>query len=150
MKSTMKGDIMKKYKLIETDCKVIFGVKLYRIQALVSFGIVMKGDKGGYIEKEDNLAQVYGDAQVSGNAWVYGNARVYGDAWVYGDAIITLLKTIQVFSYCISVTPNFVFCGCVKLKHSEIKTAKYDIAKTYMTEKQFKIIKQLVLLAIEF
>ena len=29
------------------------------------------GDKGGYIENEDNL---------SGDAWVSGNARVYGNA----------------------------------------------------------------------
>ena len=87
---------MKKYKLT-TDTKMRLGRKLFRIQALIDFGDVKKGDLGGYIEKEDNLshddnawvcgdAQVYGNARVCGNAWVYGNARVYGDAQVYGNA----------------------------------------------------------------
>ena len=69
----------KKYKLTK-NTKVWFGTTLYQIEALVSFGSVVKGELGGYIEKEKNLAQVYGDA------WVYGDAQVYGDAWVYGDA----------------------------------------------------------------
>jgi hypothetical protein len=65
-----------KYKLT-TNKKEIFGVVLYQIEALVSFGSVVKGELGGYIEKENNLAQ-YGNAWVSGNARVYGNARVSG------------------------------------------------------------------------
>ena len=54
--------------------KVVLGITLRRIRALVSFGLVVKGKVGGWIEKEDNLSQV------SGDAWVYGNARVSGDA----------------------------------------------------------------------
>ena len=81
---------MKKYELT-TETKVVFGKTLYRIRALISFGNVEAGELGGWIEKENNLAQngnawVYGDAWVSGNAWVYGDARVYGNAGVYGDA----------------------------------------------------------------
>ena len=79
-----------KYKLTE---KYIIhnGVKLFQIQALVSFGTVSDGDLGGYIEKEENLSQygdawVYGDALVYGNAWVSGNAKVHGNARVCGDA----------------------------------------------------------------
>ena len=75
------------------EVKVVLGVTLRRIRALVSFGAVTKGDLGGWIEKEANLdprvsgnAQVYGNAWVSGNAWVYGNAQVYGDARVSGNA----------------------------------------------------------------
>jgi hypothetical protein len=80
----------KKYKLIKSD-KTVFGKPLFQVQALVSFGDVKKGDKGGFIEGEENLshegdAWVFGDAWVSGNAWVYGSARVFGDAWVSGDA----------------------------------------------------------------
>lgn len=68
---------MKKYKLTK---KTIYhlGTKLYQIEALRDFGGVSKGDKGGYIEKEDNLSQ-------DGNAWVFGNARVFGDARVFGE-----------------------------------------------------------------
>ena len=73
----------KKYKLTKTS-KVVFGTTLFQIEALISFGNVTKGDKGGWIEKEENLAQVSGDAWVSGNARVSGNAQVYGNAWVYG------------------------------------------------------------------
>ena len=87
----------KKYKLLENDTIMVNGRALYRIEALKDFADVRKGDRDGYVEKEDNLshdgicwvydnARVYGDACVSGNAWVYGNARVYGDAWVYDNA----------------------------------------------------------------
>lgn len=74
---------MKKYKLTN-NTKQWCGKTLFQIEALVSFGSVLKGELGGYIEKEENLAQV------SGNAWVYGNAQVYGNAWVYGNARVSL------------------------------------------------------------
>ncbi len=108
---------MKKYELTAEFIEK-WGKKLFRIKALISFGSVEVGELGGYVEKEDNLAQtgnawvsgnawvygdawvsgnaeVYGDAEVSGNAWVYGDARVYGNArvsgnaWVYGDARVS-------------------------------------------------------------
>ena len=67
-----------KYK-ITSETKVEFDITLNRIEALKDFGLVSKGDKGGWIENEENLNQ-------DGNAWVYGDAQVYGDARVYGDA----------------------------------------------------------------
>ena len=81
---------MKKYELTAEFIEK-WGKKLFRIKALISFGSVEVGELGGYVEKEDNLAQdgnawVYGNARVCGDAWVYGNARVYGNAEVYGDA----------------------------------------------------------------
>ena len=87
---------MKKFELT-TDSKMVFGRKLFRIKALISFGDVKKDELGGWVEKEQNLshsgnAWVSGDARVFGNAWVFGNARVFGDAqvsgdaWVFGDA----------------------------------------------------------------
>ena len=87
---------MKKYELTAEFIEK-WGKKLFRIKALISFGSVEAGELGGYVEKEDNLAQdgdawVYGNARVYGNAEVYGDARVYGnarvcdDAWVYGNA----------------------------------------------------------------
>ena len=97
----------KKYELLKNDTITIpNGKTLYRIKALIDFGVVVAGSLGGYIEKEDNLAhsgnawvsdnaQVYGDAWVSGNAcvsddaWVSGNARVYGNAWVSGNARVS-------------------------------------------------------------
>ncbi|MCR4307084.1 MAG: hypothetical protein NUV80_00830 [Candidatus Berkelbacteria bacterium] len=84
---------MKKYKLLTKESIEHFGVTLYRIEAVTDFGIVRKGEKGGFIEKEENLSQegnawVYGNALVYGNARVYGNALVYGNAWVSGNALV--------------------------------------------------------------
>ena len=86
---------MKKFELTAESKINIFGKKLFRIKALISFGDVEEGETGGWIEKEENLEQssgdawVYGDAEVYGNAWVSGNARVYGDAEVYGNARVS-------------------------------------------------------------
>ena len=67
-----------KYRLTNNK-KEWCGKTLFQIEATISFGVVSKGQLGGWIEKENNLSQY-------GNAWVYDNARVYGNAWVYGDA----------------------------------------------------------------
>ena len=76
----------KKYKLTEETINVE-GRTLHRIEALKDFGNVKKGDKGGFIEKEENLSQ-NGDCWVYDNAVVYGNAEVYDDAKVFEDARI--------------------------------------------------------------
>ena len=91
-----------KYKLTEESINYC-DKTLYRIEALKDFGNVKKGDKGGYIENENNLSQegdcwiydnayvydnakVCGDVIISDNAQVYGNAEVYGNAAIKGDA----------------------------------------------------------------
>ena len=103
----------KKYELTGEFIEHWSGKKLYRIRALVSFGVVVAGQLGGFVESEKNLDQslsgdawvsgnalvygdawVYGDARVSGDAWVYGNARVYGDARVRSHAVISEHKMI--------------------------------------------------------
>ena len=81
-----------KYKLTE-NTKEVNGITLYQIQALKDFGIVKKGDLGGWIEKEKNLSQegncwVYGNARVFNDAWVSDDAKVFGDAKVYGNALV--------------------------------------------------------------
>lgn len=70
--------------------KVFGGITLRRIVALRDFGDVKAGDKGGWIEKEENLSQ-------DGNAWVFGNAQVCGDAWVRGDAHVASESDYIVF-----------------------------------------------------
>lgn len=65
---------MKKYEFTG-ETKVMAGVTLKRIRALISFGFVAKGEIGGFIEDEKNLSH-------GGNAWVTDNARVTGNAWV--------------------------------------------------------------------
>ena len=126
---------MKKFELTAESKINIFGKKLFRIKALISFGDVEEGETGGWIEKEENLEQssgdawVYGDAEVSGNAWVSGNARVSGnaevsgDAWVYGNAEVygnADYTTIHGFGTQFRTTTFFqcedkqirVSCGC--------------------------------------
>lgn len=70
-----------KYKL--TDEWIMFdGRKLYRIEALKDFSNVKKGDKGGFVESEDNLSQ-------KGKCWIYHTAKVFDNAVVSGDALIS-------------------------------------------------------------
>lgn len=89
-----------KFKLLESDTIELFGKTLYRIEALKDFSDVSKGEKGGYIEKESNLAtsgdawvadkaQVSGNASVSNNAWVLDNAWVSGNARISGNALVS-------------------------------------------------------------
>ena len=107
----------KKYKLTDETIEVE-GKVLYRIEALKDFCEIKKGDKGGFIESEDNLshegnawvyddacvydnalvtddacvsdnARVYNEARLSDNSCVYNTARVYGNSRVYGTARLT-------------------------------------------------------------
>lgn len=100
-------DMEKKYDFTD-EMKVFGDITLRRIVALRDFGDVKAGDKGGWIEKEENLSQdgnawvcgnarVFGNAQVCDDARVYGNAWVYGDAWVCGDAHVTSKSDYIVF-----------------------------------------------------
>ena len=86
---------MKKFELTSETKINIFGKKLFRIKALISFADVEAGETGGWVEKEGNVNQsgdawVSGNAEVSGNAKVYGNAKVSGDAKVYGNAKVSV------------------------------------------------------------
>lgn len=83
---------MKKYELTAEFIEK-WGKKLFRIKALISFESVEVGELGGYVEKEDNLAQT-GNAWVYGDAEVYGNARVSGNAWVCDNADYLLIGRI--------------------------------------------------------
>ena len=64
---------MKKFELTSETKINIFGKKLFRIKALISFADVEAGETGGWVEKEGNVNQ-------SGDAWVSGNAEVSGNA----------------------------------------------------------------------
>ena len=54
---------MKKFELTSETKINIFGKKLFRIKALISFADVEAGETGGWVEKEGNVNQ-------SGNACV--------------------------------------------------------------------------------
>ena len=109
----------RKYKLTD-ETKRLWNITLYRIKALRDFGNVKAGDKGGWIESEENLshedtcwvyenaevfdsarvigsAQVFDTARVFDTAQVYGRARVYGDARVYKNSAVH--EDAQVYGY---------------------------------------------------
>ena len=120
----------KKYKL--TDEFITMGYrKLYRIEALKDFSNVKKGEKGGFIESEDNLSQngncwvyknakvfenanIYGDAKIFENSIVSGNAKIYGYAKIYGNALIyenaVVCETAEVSEFAI-VDGNAMISG---------------------------------------
>ena len=86
----VKRSRTKKFRLTDNK-KEVCGITLYQIESLIDFGDIHAGDKGGWVEKEENLSQcgdawVFGNAKVYGNAWVLDNAEVFGNAWVSGDA----------------------------------------------------------------
>ena len=137
--------------------KTIFGIEFKQIRAIISFGCVVAGEIGGWIECEENLSQsgdawVYGNAWVSGDARVSGNARVYGNAWVKKDDDYMVIggagryNRFTTFFKCRDKTIK-VICGCffgtiiefrakVKETHKGDKHEKVYLAMADMAELQ--------------
>ena len=108
----------------------LFGMKLFRIKALIDFGNVRTGDLGGYIEKEDNLSH-YGNAWVSGDALIFGNAD-YTTIRGFGSRS----RTMTTFFRCKDKTIR-VKCGCFygtipEFRDRVNKTREGKIAKEYL------------------
>ena len=138
---------MKKFELTSETKINIFGKKLFRIKALISFGNVEAGETGGWVEKEENVNQS-GDAWVSGNVWVSGNAWVSGDARVSGNAEVSGnadYTTIRGFGTQFRTTTFFrckdkqvkVSCGCFygtipEFREQVKNTRKGKIAEEYL------------------
>ena len=96
---------MKKYEFTG-ETKEYKGRILHRIKALRNFRNVIKGDLGGWIEKESNLshegicwvydeAMVFDNAQVRDNVAIRHKAKIYGNARIYGDARIC--NNVQIY-----------------------------------------------------
>ena len=95
---------MKKYKLVkEKEEGTVF-----RIIALRDFSDVRKGEKGGFVQNENNLSH-------DGNCWVYENAVIFGNAQVYDNAVI--LGTAQVSGEAL-VFDNAVISGNARVGNS--------------------------------
>lgn len=123
-----------KYKL--TDETIEFeGTTLYRIEALKDFGNVKKGDKGGWVESEDNLshngtcwiggdakvfdyARIYDESQVFGGACVFGFARIYENAIVYTRAQVSGRANVY---GCAGVFDEAIVCDNAHVKgHADV------------------------------
>lgn len=155
--------MQRKYELTDEFIEM-YGVRLFRIKALVDFAEIKAGKLGGYIEKEENLSQdgkawVYEEAKVSGKAEVSGEAEVYGKAEVSGEAKVSGnadYATARGFGRVYRTTTFFrtrdkriaVNCGCfygtldefrskVKETHGESKTAKEYMMLADLMEYRF-------------
>ena len=102
---------MAKYKLTD-ETKELEGHILYRIEALIDFNNVKKGDKGGWIEKESNNLSQYGDCWVYGNAIVCDDALVCDNAKVCDDAVVS--GYAEVYDKAL-VRDKAVVCGNAKV-----------------------------------
>lgn len=76
----------KKYKFTE-ETRIYNGRLLHRIVAIRDFSNIQAGQKGGWIEKEENLSHE-GDCWISDNAIACEKANVCGNAKVAGIAIV--------------------------------------------------------------
>ena len=72
---------MRKYILLKNESIQHNGRTLYRIQSVKAFDGVDVGDKGGYVESEDNLSQ-------DDDCWLYNEAKSYDSAVVRGNAVM--------------------------------------------------------------
>ena len=166
---------MKKF-ILTKETKEFKGIILHRIQAVKTFGGVLKGEKGGWIEKEENLSQfgnawidenaqvfgnarVCGNARVSGNAIVHGNARVsgnarvFGSAHVFGNARITKNAWVSDFAQVfgnVKITGNAWIKGNVIIDKFVLKNGVFFLMKSKREKiKEIKINKNFVILVSE-
>lgn len=85
-----------KFVMLSGDYIVINGQTVYRIKALQDFGIVKKGELGGYIAKESNLSFKEGSmAWVGKEAIVMDGASVLNHAHVTDHAIVAGTTTVK-------------------------------------------------------
>ena len=112
-----------KYKLTEESINC-YGRTLYRIEALKDFGNVKKGDKGGYVQSEENLSQE-GDCWISDNAKVCDNALVSGNAQVCGNAIVC--GNAQVFENAIVYCKTKIYGDAYVFGNAQV----FDNAEVY-------------------
>ena len=95
----MSQETEKKYIILDDETLEHNGRTLYRIQAIKDFAKVKSGDKGGWVQSENNLdqegncwlyreAKSYDTSYITDDVEVFGNAEIYGDAQLWGFAKI--------------------------------------------------------------
>ena len=135
----------KKYKLTDETIN-INGITLYRIEALKDFSDVKKGDKGGFVESENNLSHdgdcwVYDDAKVSDCAMIFDNVKIFDNveisehAEIYDNAVIKDLSYIYGKS---KVSNNVVVFGNAQIRDAIIKEmADYIVFKNWWSSGRY-------------
>ena len=139
------SEMVKKYEFTG-ETKVWFGRTLHRIRALIRIERydVSVGEPGGWIEKEENLAQ-------DGDAWVYGNAQVCGNAQVKKVEHCMVIGPIGSRNAWTTFFNNkdgriMVTCGCFRGDVTEFLAA---VEKTHGDSKHGRVYRAAVQLALE-
>ena len=120
----------KKFELDTSNKISVDGVTLYRIRALKDFGVVKKGDLGGYVEQEANLSQ-------KGNAWIFDNAKAMDDAIVKDNATLHHNATVcddAIISGSASINGHAIVCDQASVSDNAIlygNVSLFDEAKIY-------------------
>lgn len=138
---------MKKYKLTD-ETSLCCGRTLHRIVALRDFDGVRKGDKGGWIEKEENLSHegncwvyddafVYDNAQILNNAHILNNAIIFDNAKIYGLAVINGNIIIKGNT---EISDTTVVIGDLKIINAKITNNKdYIVFKNWWSSGRYFI-----------
>ena len=113
----------KKYKLTDETIQVD-GHTLHRIEALTDFCNAHKGEKGGFVESEENLSQ-------DDDCWIFDDAKVWGDAMVFDDALV--FGNAQVYDKARVFDVAFVFNDAVVCGDAEVRgnAEVWDNARVY-------------------
>lgn len=89
----------KKYRLTNKTKIETSGKTLFQIEALRDFGLVRKGDRGGFVESEDNLSHdgecwigslscVFDRARVTDNAEIRCRVELHDNVQIGGNAVL--------------------------------------------------------------
>lgn len=113
---------MKKYELTNETIEYK-GKKLYRIKALIDFGNVEKGARGGFVEKEENLS-MSDNAQVD-KSINYAVIKGFGTCYRSTTFFRCQDKTVKVSCGC--------FLGTIDEFRNQVKNTRGGkIAKEYL------------------
>ena len=132
----------KKYRLTEETIEFL-GRTLHRIEALRDFTtsdgtIVYKGEKGGWIESENNLSH-------DGDAWVYGDAQVFEPWHILVIGPIGSRNDYTTFFYGKDGKIH-IKCGCF---HGDIKEFTAKVEETHGNNHHGKMYKLAIEMAKE-
>ena len=141
----------KKFELT-SETKVVFGRRLFRIRALIDvcYG-VKKGDLGGWVEKEENLSQVFGEAWVFGEAQVFDKAQVSDKARVFGEAQVSPIYIAIGGEYGITVADKTIRVGCRNFTPAQLRKMKMNDFNNAMEKgwEKWKLYRPIILAAVD-
>lgn len=93
-----------KYEIIKWFKKEHNGRTVYRIKATKNFGIIKKGDVGGWVEGYKNLSQ-------TGTCWIDKHAVICGSIKITGSDYVTSTPVTKTSSKDLKISKNTIIFG---------------------------------------